>query len=314
VGVRQDPVGELVRGFRSGDVLALARAISSVEDDRESASAILRALYPQTGRAHIVGITGPPGAGKSTLCDQLIGHWRKEGLRVAVLAIDPSSPFSGGAILGDRIRMMDRSTDEGVYIRSMATRGWTGGLARAAADAADLLDAFGFDVVLIETIGVGQDEVEVARVAPVTVLVLTPGAGDDIQAIKAGILEIADIYVVNKAEGPDADRVVRNLMGLFSLVDEPARPVVRTVAIRGEGIAELAVAVEERRKAIEGDEAFAAWRRSKVERRLQLLLRDRLQRELEALPGGMAPYVEKVLRGEMDPHAAAEALWAERLG
>jgi LAO/AO transport system kinase len=168
-------------------------------------------------------------------------------------------------------------------------------------------------VVLIETIGVGQDEVEVARVAPVTVLVLTPGSGDDVQAIKAGILEIADVYVVNKAEGPEAERVVRHLMGLFSLVDEPHRPIVKTVALRGEGIEELAGTIEERGRELEEDDSLASWRREKVERRLQLLLRDRLQRELASLPGGIAPLVEKVLAGDMDPHAAAAELWAKRL-
>ncbi len=231
----------------AGNVRAAARLMRMLDDRIDGATATLRALYPHTGRAKVIGITGNPGSGKSTLTARLIGHYRKLGMRVGVLAVDPSSPFSGGAILGDRIRMMEFANDPNVFIRSLATRGALGGLSRSTNDIVHVLDAMGHDVVLIETVGVGQDEIDIVRTADTTVVVLVPGLGDDIQAIKAGILEIADIFVVNKADLDGADRTVGDLRGLQTLMAEMPDwlpPIVRTVAARNEGVADLSAEIE----------------------------------------------------------------------
>src|SRR5229473_3425348 len=238
----QDWAGKIA----AGDARALARAATAIENGAPESGELLRELAPRAGRATVVGITGPPGAGKSTLVDALARAIRREGKTVGILAVDPTSRISGGAILGDRIRMQAHHADPGVYIRSMATRGAAGGLARATADLALLLDAAGRDYVIIETVGVGQDEVEVAGVADVTVLVLVPGMGDDIQAIKAGIMEIADIFVINKADHPGADRVESEIAGVLSLAHRPdgwQPPILRTVATEDKGIAELLGAI-----------------------------------------------------------------------
>lgn len=235
----------------AGDVRASARLMRMLDDRMPQSAEVLRLLYPHTGRAQVIGITGNPGSGKSTLTSRLIGHWRKQGKKVGVLAIDPSSPFSGGAILGDRIRMMEHAADAGVFIRSLATRGALGGLSRSTSDTVHVMDAMGCDVVLIETVGVGQDEIDIVRTAHTTVVVLVPGLGDDIQAIKAGILEIADLFVVNKADLDGADRTVGDLRGLQMLLSEmPAwlPPIVRTVAARDEGVAELVQQIETHRE------------------------------------------------------------------
>lgn len=225
----------------SGDLRALARAASWIEDRRPEAETLLRELFPRTSRATVLGVTGAPGAGKSTLCDQLVGMLRNEGKTVGVIAVDPSSPYTGGAILGDRIRMQRHHDDEGVFIRSMATRGWLGGLARATTEMTMLLDAAGRDVVIVETVGVGQDEVEVARLAGVTIVVLVPGMGDDVQAIKAGIIEIADVFVINKSDLPGAEKLERELNSYLGLSHRPdgwTPKIVHTVASEGKGIAE----------------------------------------------------------------------------
>jgi LAO/AO transport system kinase len=226
-----------------GDIRALARVATWIENRAPEAGPLLAELAPHAGRALSIGITGAPGAGKSTLCDQLIRAIRGEGRRVAVIAVDPSSPITGGALLGDRIRMQRHHDDPGVFIRSMATRGWAGGLARATADLATLFDAAGYDVVIIETVGVGQAEVEIARVAKKVVVVLVPGSGDDVQANKAGIMEIAHVFVINKADLPGADRLEQDLRSSLTLSGATPPPVIRTVATEGKGVRELLAAV-----------------------------------------------------------------------
>ncbi|MGP0072706.1 MAG: methylmalonyl Co-A mutase-associated GTPase MeaB [Bryobacteraceae bacterium] len=230
----------------SGDTRELARAATAIENRSPAAESLLKELFPHTGHATVIGVTGAPGAGKSTLTDRLVHELRREGKAVGVLAVDPTSPYTGGAILGDRIRMLEHHADPHVFIRSMATRGHMGGLATATTDMALLLDAAGKEVVLIETVGVGQDEVEVAKLAHVTVLVLVPGMGDDVQAIKAGIMEIADVFVVNKADQPNADRLEREILavqGLSTRADGWVPPIVRTVATEGQGIVETLAAI-----------------------------------------------------------------------
>jgi LAO/AO transport system kinase len=237
---------ELAPKILAGDLRALARAATAIENRTPASEALLKELFPHTGRVTLIGITGAPGAGKSTLTDRLVHELRHEGQTVGVIAVDPTSPYSGGAILGDRIRMLSHHADSEVFIRSMATRGHLGGLAAATTDLALLLDAAGKNVVLIETVGVGQDEVEIAKLADVAVVVLVPGMGDDVQAIKAGIMEIADVFVVNKSDQPGADRLEREILALQSLSTRPdgwTPPIVRTVATEGVGSAETLAAV-----------------------------------------------------------------------
>src|ERR1700729_331693 len=232
----------------SGDIRALARAASWIEERRPEAEDLLRELFPRTGRAMILGVTGAPGAGKSTLCDQIVRTLREESKTVGVIAVDPTSPYTGGAILGDRIRMQQHHADPGVFIRSMATRGCLGGLASATTEMTMLLDAAGFDVVLVETVGVGQDEVEIARLADVTVVVLVPGMGDDVQAIKAGIMEIADVFVINKADQPGADKLERELAASLTLahrLDGWIPAIIPAIASEGTGVREALAAAEE---------------------------------------------------------------------
>src|SRR5215468_1365319 len=241
-----DHISTWVERIRSGDVRALARAISTIEDSRPESQALLKALFPFSGRARVIGLTGAPGAGKSTLVDQLAREYRKQQRTVGIIAVDPTSPYTGGAILGDRIRMQAHHADPGIYIRSMATRGFLGGLARTTTDVATALDASGKDLVLIETVGVGQDEVDIVRLADITVVILVPGMGDDVQTIKAGIMEIADIFVINKSDREGAERVEREIRALQSLATRSDRwtpLIVKTVASEGVGTAELAAAI-----------------------------------------------------------------------
>jgi LAO/AO transport system kinase len=263
---------EAAQKILDGDLRALARAATWIEDRRAEAEPLLRELFPRTGRALILGVTGPPGAGKSTLCDQLVRLIRREGKTVGVLAVDPSSPYSGGAVLGDRIRMQEHHADPGVFIRSMATRGWLGGLARATTEMTMLLDAAGCDVVLVETVGVGQDEVEIARLAHVTLVVLTPGAGDDVQTLKAGIMEIAQVFVINKSDLPGADKLQHEIQAAMGLAHGPEVEIVRTVALEGTGVAEVLAAA--RRAEVRGrdpERSAQIWAA-----RLREMLRDRL--------------------------------------
>ncbi len=279
----------------AGDLRALARAATAVENRHPEAETLLQELFPNTGKSKVIGITGSPGAGKSTLVDRFIRELREQNKAVGVLAVDPTSPYTGGAILGDRIRMLSHHADEGVFIRSMATRGWLGGLAAASTDMAVLLDAAGKDVILIETVGVGQDEVEIARLADVTVVVLVPGMGDDVQAIKAGIMEIADVFVINKSDQPGADQLEREIKAIQSLStrrDGWVPPIVRTVASEGQGIPEALSAVRSFLERGGGkDRAVENW-----SMRLREMLRERV---LERF-------------GDLDFQAAAQDIVARR--
>jgi LAO/AO transport system kinase len=291
-------VADLVAAARAGDRRATARLISMLENGTAEAPEVARLV--KGGDATIVGVTGSPGVGKSTLVSALIGAWRESGLRVGVLAVDPSSPFTGGAILGDRVRMADHALDPGVYIRSVATRGHLGGLAATTGAAVRLLEGLGFDVVIVETVGVGQAEVEIAALADTTLLLLAPGMGDGIQAVKAGVVEIADVYVVNKADRPGADGTVRDLRALMSLVRrEPGewrQPICSTVASEAKGIDELVAAIGKHRDWLAGGDHLADKRR----RRAAAEIRARVDAELRrryAVPEALA---EQVANGETD--------------
>lgn len=335
-------IGTLAERIVAGDVRATARLMRDLDDRYGESEATLRALLPKTGRARVIGITGSPGAGKSTLTDQLIAYYRKAGRTVGVIAVDPTSPFSGGAILGDRIRMQDHATDPGVFIRSLGTRGHLGGLSRSTSELVQVLDAMGKEVILVETVGVGQDEVEIASLAHTVVVVAVPGMGDDVQAIKAGVLEIADVFCVNKADREGADRTIRDLQGMLEVRriiqappldhDEHHRvagappeaanqpdfgwepPIVRTVAVNGEGIGALGEALQR----------HLAWMEVSGEKRVRevararagfiALLRERLLAgalsRLESELGHLDAVAARIANREADPYALAAELAA----
>jgi GTPase len=310
-----------------GDARAIARAISLIEDEAASGAELIRRLFPSTGRAYLVGITGPPGSGKSTLVDRLTTEIRKSSRTVGVVAVDPTSPFSGGALLGDRVRMQAHAADAGVFIRSMATRGNLGGLARATSEAALVLDAAGKDVVLIETVGVGQDEIDIVRTADVSIVTVVPGSGDEVQALKAGIMEIADIFVVNKADREGSDQLVSAVEANLSLhayrPGEWRPPIVKTVATGGQGVPELVQAIAAFRAYAErdGDSAGSSGRerrrRVRGEQRLREVLSQRFMAHLEGgvlAPDELATIVDRIAGREIDPYTAADLLLARVLG
>ncbi len=305
----------------AGDVRAAARLIRLVDDGDPQAAAAMRRLYPHAGKAVLIGLTGSPGAGKSTLADQLVTHFRARGKTVGVLAVDPTSPFTGGAILGDRIRMNRHATDPGVFIRSLATRGALGGLSRSTAQAVTIMDALGRDVILVETVGVGQDEVEVMRLADTTVVVVVPGMGDDVQAIKAGILEIAQVFVVNKADREGANRTAAELEQMLTLTPPPPGswkpPILLAEAHRGKGIPEIVEAVFRHRAFLEEKGLAGALRRARARREFLDLLRDRLLTDALARLGGDAGLerlVDRLAGREVDPYTAVEGIASGRDG
>ena len=339
-----DPANaSLIQRVLQGDVRAASRLMRRIDDAEPSATEALRQLFPHTGRASIIGITGSPGAGKSTLTDRLIAHLRRAGRTVGVIAVDPTSPFTGGAILGDRIRMQDHATDPGVFIRSLATRGHLGGLSRATGDCIRVMDAMGRDVILVETVGVGQDEIDIAQMAHTTLVVTVPGMGDDIQAIKAGILEVADIFVVNKSDLDGADRVVRELRMMLELrhaVKAPAMdhdthhrmvlakaegrhvepegprewepPILKVVAARDTGVAELIQTIAQHRAFLEETGQLKVKERTRAAAQFVALLRERLLSSalarLERERGQLNEVAGRIAERQADPYALAAEL------
>jgi len=299
----------------AGDPRAIARAISYIEDESPSGAEIVRRLFPKTGHAYLVGVTGPPGAGKSTLVDRITAQYRKAGKTIGVVAVDPTSPYSGGAILGDRVRMQAHAGDEGVFIRSMATRGHLGGLARATGEVAVVLDAAGKDIVIIETVGVGQDEVDIVRTADISIVMIVPGTGDEVQALKAGIMEIADIFVVNKADREGADRTVMSIQAMQAMhtfADGEWRPpILKTEATSGLGVPELLETIEKFRQhtlATQGSR-----RRARAEWRLRELLGHRFIEHVEKqvlAAGEFEQILERIAARETDPYSAVDGIFA----
>ncbi len=316
MGRRHQPVEELFAAAQGGDRAALARLLSLIERGAEEARAIGRLASPLGGRAYTVGLTGAPGAGKSTLTSVAIGHLRSQGLEVAVLAIDPSSPFTGGAILGDRVRMQDHATDPGVFIRSMATRGHLGGLSLSAPEAIRLLDAIGREWVLVETVGVGQVEVEIAGKADTTVVVVNPGWGDSVQANKAGLMEIADIFVINKSDRKGAEETRRDLEQMLDLSDLPHEtwrpPIIATVGTTGQGVPELWEAVLEHRATITENGVLAERRQFRLREELRDIVARRLEHRARAICGGerWEMLQHEVLHRQLDPWGAADQMLA----
>ena len=312
-------IEEIVQGVLAGDRRSIAKAITVIENNPEKAHRIIASIYPHTGKAHVIGVTGPGGSGKSTLIEKVIREYRRRGKTVGVVAVDPTSPFTGGAFLGDRIRMQELSVDEGVFIRSMATRNYLGGIARATKDAVKVLDASGRDVVIVETVGAGQSEVEIIKVAQTIVVVFAPGLGDEIQAIKAGVMEIGDIFVVNKADRENVDKSVMDIRAMLQLSNKEQAwtpPVLKTIALTGDGVAKLIEKIEEHRRFLER-EAGREKAREKAETELVEAIKEKVAslmiEELEK-GGEFESYLQKILRREIDPMSAAEKILKKKLG
>lgn len=303
-----------VERIRSGDVRSLAQAISAIEDSTRESGGLLKALFPYSGRARVIGLTGAPGSGKSTLVDQLAREYRKQNKTVGIIAVDPTSPYTGGAILGDRIRMQTHYADSGIYIRSMATRGFLGGLARTTADVAMVLDAAGKDLVMVETVGVGQDEIDIVRLADITIVLLVPGMGDDVQTIKAGIMEIADIFVINKSDREGAERVEREIRAMQTLAtrkDSWTPPIIKTVASEGKGIAELTAAIAQyeaflQREGLEMTKRISNWRERLIEMLREALLERVLRERLG--PEQITRYAQEIAEHRRDPYSFVQEL------
>ncbi len=308
------PAARLAERVLAGEVRAIARAISIVEDESDASALLVSQLFPHTGHAYLIGVTGPPGAGKSTLVDRLTTELRTAGHTVGIVAVDPTSPFTGGAILGDRVRMQAHAGDAGVFIRSMATRGNLGGLARATNDAAIVLDAAGREFVIIETVGVGQDEVDIVRTADVSIVVLVPGTGDEVQALKAGIMEIADIFVVNKADREGADRTASGVEAMLSLASGASEdwrpPVLKTEATTGAGVPELVQAIDRFRS--HASERLGQRCRARSEFRLREILAARFMARVDATlgPDAMTAVVDAISARALDPYSAARDIIA----
>jgi LAO/AO transport system kinase len=305
----------LVEGIRAREWRSLGRGLSILEDAAPEAGALVGMLYPSTGRAFVIGVTGPPGSGKSTLVRGLARCYRQAGRIVGIVAVDPTSPFTGGALLGDRVRMQDLAADRGVFIRSMATRGAMGGLAPTTRDAVDLLDAAGFDPILVETVGVGQDEVDVMRTVDAVAVVTVPGLGDEIQAIKAGIMEIADVFVVNKADRPGVERAIRDLQFALELAEENRRetPIVKTVASRDEGIDEMRDRLEGVREHLAATDELASRRFEHLRLRVESLLERRILRAArESLD--LESELREAVRRREDPYSLADRIFTRVVG
>jgi LAO/AO transport system kinase len=311
-------IEEITRGVLAGDRRSIARAITIIENNETEAKSLIASIYPYTGKAHVIGLTGPGGSGKSTLIEKIVREYRLRGKTVAVIAVDPTSPFTGGAFLGDRIRMQELSTDPGVFIRSMATRNYLGGIAKATRDAVKILDASGKDIILVETVGAGQSEVEVIKVAQTIVVVHAPGLGDEIQAIKAGLMEIADIFVVNKADRENADRAVMDIQSILQLNTEERiwiPPVLKTVALTGEGVPQLIEKLDEHKRFLEKEKGFKRflWKAEvelteAIKEKIASTIIEEIKKE-----GIFEEMLQKILKKEIDPASAAEKILKEKM-
>ncbi|MEM3626859.1 MAG: methylmalonyl Co-A mutase-associated GTPase MeaB [Candidatus Bathyarchaeia archaeon] len=311
-------IEEITRGVLAGDRRSIARAITIIENNETEAQSLIASIYPHTGKAHVIGLTGPGGSGKSTLIEKIVREYRMRGNTVGVIAVDPTSPFTGGAFLGDRIRMQELSTDPGVFIRSMATRNYLGGIAKATRDAVKILDAAGKDIILVETVGAGQSEVEVIKVAQTIVVIHAPGLGDEIQAIKAGLMEIADIFVVNKADRENADKAVMDIQSILQLNTKEKMwipPVIKTVALTGEGVPQLIEKLDEHRRFLEREKEFRRilW---KAEVELTEAIKEKVTSTIiEELKkqGKFEEMLQKILKKEIDPASAAEKILQQKM-